>query len=85
MTGGSHWQHHLDTQGRLVELEGPQGFRQQPFFDTHGRPVKRMEAGGSHQTTAYDEVGRLNELTLGNGAVYHFAYGAMVRPPSSKH
>ncbi|MBE0465427.1 RHS repeat protein [Halomonas sp. FME20] len=38
-----------------------------------------MEADGSHQYTTYDDIGRLNELTLGNGAVYRFAYDDMDR------
>lgn len=38
-----------------------------------------IEADGSQQFTAYDEIGRLSELTLGNGAVYHFAYDEMDR------
>ncbi|WFE72159.1 RHS repeat-associated core domain-containing protein [Halomonas sp. M1] len=69
----------MDALGRLVELEGPQGFRQQFFFDNHGRPVQRIEADGSQQFTAYDDIGRLSELTLGNGAVYRFAYDEMDR------
>ncbi|WP_163578227.1 RHS repeat domain-containing protein [Halomonas faecis] len=36
---GLYWHHHMDALGRLVELEGPQGFRQQVFFDDHGRPA----------------------------------------------
>ncbi|WP_234668058.1 RHS repeat-associated core domain-containing protein [Halomonas sp. TD01] len=76
---GHYWHHHVDPQGRLVELEGPHGFRQQIFYDDHGRPVQRIEADGSQQHTAYDDAGRLSELTLGNGAVYRFTYDTMDR------
>ena len=41
--------------------------------------MQRIEADGSQQFTAYDDIGRLSELTLGNGAVYHFAYDEMDR------
>ncbi|MCC5901443.1 MAG: RHS repeat protein [Halomonas sp.] len=54
-----------------VELEGPQGFGSSSSL--------MIEADGSQQFTAYDEIGRLSELTLGNGAVYHFAYDEMDR------
>ena len=63
---GLYWHHHVDSLGRLVELEGLQGFRQQFFFDDYGRPVQRIETDGSQQFTAYDDIGRLSELTLGN-------------------
>ncbi|WP_445009878.1 hypothetical protein [Vreelandella stevensii] len=76
---GTHWHHHHDPLGRLVEVEGPLGYRQQFFFDDHGRPVQRIEADGSQPFTAYDDAGRVRELTLGNGAVYRFSYDAMDR------
>ncbi|MCL7930419.1 RHS repeat-associated core domain-containing protein [Halomonas sp. ATCHA] len=41
--------------------------------------MQRIEADGSQQFTAYDDIGRLSELTLGNGAVYRFTYDDMDR------
>ncbi|TNH19673.1 RHS repeat protein, partial [Halomonas sp. BL6] len=65
---GTHRYHHHDLLGRLEEVEGPLGYRQQFFFDDQGRSVQRIKVDGSQQFTAYDDVGRLSELTLGSGA-----------------
>ncbi|GGW47567.1 hypothetical protein GCM10007158_05740 [Vreelandella hamiltonii] len=48
-------------------------------MSSNGRQHTHRPQGYHQQFNAYDEIGHLSELTLGNGAVYRFSYDAMDR------